>query len=52
MTKIEKELIERLRELDMRISVLEAMPTPIIFAIGKYPDHVEADMQEPSEKEH
>ena len=51
MTKIEKELLERLRELDIRISVLEAMPTPIIFAIGKYP-HVEADMQEPNESEH
>ena len=51
MTKIEKELIERLRELDIRVSVLEAMPIPIIFAIGKYP-HIEADMQEPSGSEH
>ena len=51
MTKIERELIERLRDLDIRVSVLEAMPTPIIFAIGKY-SHVEADMQDPSDKEH
>ena len=51
MTKIEKELIERLRELDIRVSVLEAMPKPILFAIGTYP-HVEADMQDPSDKEH
>ena len=51
MTKIEKELIERIREIEQRLSVLEAMPIPIIFAIGKYP-HIEADMQEPSDKEH
>ena len=51
MTKIEKELIERLREPGIRVSVLEAMPRPIIFAIGEY-QHVNADMQEPSESEH
>lgn len=52
MTKLEKEIIERLRDLDLRLSVLEAMPRPIIFAIGKYPEPISADMQMPTEQEH
>ena len=52
MTKIQRDILDRLKEIELRLSVLEAMPRPIIFAIGKYPDHVEADMQEPSDKEH
>ena len=52
MTKIQRDILDRLKDIELRLSVLEAMPRPIIFAIGKYPDHVEADMQEPSDKEH
>jgi len=53
MTKIERELIERLLDLEERLSALEQMPRPIIFAVGKYyPDPVPADMQWPSEMEH
>ena len=53
MTKIQRELIERLRDLDLRVSVLERLPTPIVFAIGKtYPNPVECDMQTPSSFEH
>ena len=52
MTKVQRDILDRLKEIELRLSVLEAMPRPIIFAIGKYPDHVEADMQEPSDKEH
>jgi len=49
---IEKELLERIKELDLRLSVLERLPTPIVFAIGKYPDPIPADMQAPSDLEH
>ena len=52
MTKVQRDILDRLKEIELRLTVLEAMPRPIIFAIGKYPDHVEADMQEPSDKEH
>jgi len=53
MTKREKQLWDKLRELEERLSVVEQMPRPIIFAIGKYyPDPVPADMQWPSEMEH
>ena len=52
MTKVQRDILDRLKDIERRLSVLEAMPRPIIFAIGKYPDHVEADMQEPSDKEH
>ena len=52
MTKLQCDILDRLKEIELRLSVLEAMPRPIIFAIGKYPDHVEADMQEPSDSEH
>ena len=52
MTKVQRDILDRLKDIELRLSVLEAMPRPIIFAIGKYPDHVEADMQEPSDKEH
>jgi len=53
MTKLEKELIERLRDLDLRVSVLEHMPTPILFAIGReYPSPVPADLLPPSSLEH
>ena len=51
MTKLQKEIIRRLEDIELRLSVLEAMPKPILFAIGTYP-HVEADMQDPSDKEH
>lgn len=49
----DKKLIEKLRELEERLSHLEQMPRPIIFAVGKYyPEPVAADMQWPSELEH
>lgn len=53
-TAIEREIIERLKDLDLRLSVLERLPTPIVFAIGqRYPDPIQADMQtNPSELEH
>jgi len=49
---IEKELLERIKELDLRLSVLERLPTPIVFAVGTWPNPVPADMQAPSELEH
>ena len=53
MTRIERLLFDRLRELEIRLSVVEQLPRPIVFAIGKYyPDPVAADMQWPSEMEH
>lgn len=53
MNKIQRELLERLRDLDLRVSVLERFPTPIVFAIGKtYPEPQECDMQTPSPSEH
>lgn len=51
MTKTQREILDRLKEIELRLSVLEQMPRPIIFAIGEY-QHVNADMQEPSESEH
>jgi len=53
LTKREQALLDQLREIEVRLSVLEAMPRPIIFAIGRmYPEPIHADMQAPSEMEH
>ena len=53
MTRVERILMDRLRELEDRLSAVEQLPRPVIFAIGKYyPDPVAADMQWPSEMEH
>lgn len=53
LTAIEREILERLKDLDLRLSVLERLPTPIVFAIGqKFPSPLEADMYPPSELEH
>jgi len=51
MTKIEKELRDRLAELETRLAVLEALPRPIIWVVGS-PQVIEADMMTPSEFEH
>ena len=51
MTKIEKELRERLAEIETRLAVLEALPRPIVWVVG-VPAAIEADMQPPSELEH
>jgi len=54
MTRVERMLLDRLREIELRLSVIEQLPRPIVFAIGKcYPDPIQADMQYPtSELEH
>ena len=53
MSRVERILMDRLRELEDRLSAVEQLPRPVIFAIGKYyPDPVAADMQWPSEMEH
>lgn len=52
LTLNEKRLWEAIRELELRLSVLERLPTPIVFAVGRYPDPIPADMQSPSELEH
>ena len=52
LTLNEKRLWDAIRELELRLSVLERLPVPIVFAIGKYPDYIQADMQAPSELEH
>ena len=52
-TAIEREILRRLAELDIRLSVLERLPTPIVFAIGQqFPNPIRADMQAPSDLEH
>ena len=53
MTRKEQQLWDKLRELEDRLSAVEQMPRPIIFAIGKYfPEPVDADMCFPSNMEH
>ena len=54
MTRIERQLLDRLRDLEERLSVVEQLPRPIVFAIGRYyPEPIMADMQYPtSEFEH
>ena len=52
-SKRERDLLARLAELELRVSVLEQLPTPIVFAIGQaFPQPIRADMQMPSEMEH
>ena len=53
-TRIERQLLDRLRDLEERLSVVEQLPRPIVFAIGRYyPEPIMADMQYPtSEFEH
>lgn len=52
-TKLERELIDRLRDLETRVSVLEQIPTPIIWAVSDHwPELKKADMTPPSEAEH
>ena len=52
-SRLEQEILERLRDIEERLLVLESMPRPIIFAIGRtYPDPQASDMQMPSELEH
>ena len=53
-TRTERKLFDRLRELEERLSVVEQLPRPIVFAIGRYyPEPIMADMQYPtSEFEH
>lgn len=47
-TAKERKLWEAIRELELRLSVLEQLPTPIVFAVGRmFPDPVRADMQAP-----
>ena len=47
-------MLDRLRDLEERLSVVEQLPRPIVFAIGRYyPEPIMADMQYPtSELEH
>ena len=54
VTRIERQLLDRLRDLEERLSVVEQLPRPIVFAIGRYyPEPIMADMQYPtSEFEH
>ena len=53
MTRVERMLLDRLREIELRLSVVEQLPRPVIFAIGKYyPDPIQADMYIGSELEH
>ena len=53
LSATERALLQRLQELEVRLSVLENLPTPIVFAVGKYPDPIRADMQAPtSDLEH
>ena len=52
-TAKERKLWEAIRELELRLSVLEQLPTPIVFAVGRmFHDPVRADMQDPSSLEH
>ena len=52
-TAKERKLWEAIRELELRLSVLEQLPTPIIFAIGQaFPQPIRADCQAPSTLEH
>ena len=51
LTYSEKRLWEAIRELELRLSVLERLPVPIVFAVGKY-ESTPADMMPPSEFEH
>ena len=52
-TRAELEILQRLREIELRLSVLESLPTPIVFAIGQsFPNTIQADMQAPSKLEH
>ena len=54
VSRIERQLLDRLRDLEERLSVVEQLPRPIVFAIGRYyPEPIMADMQYPtSEFEH
>ena len=54
LTRMERKLFDRLRELEDRLSVVEQLPRPIVFAVGRYyPEPIMADMQYPtSELEH
>ena len=53
MTRKEQLLWDKLKELEERLSAIEQMPRPIIFAVGKYyPEPVPADCMWPSELEH
>ena len=52
-SRLEQEILERLRDIEERLLVLESMPRPIVFAIGKmFPEPQPSDMQMPSELEH
>lgn len=52
MNRRERLLMERLREIELRLSVLEQLPTPIVFAVSQFQNPLRSDMVMPSEMEH
>ena len=53
VSKISKELRERLQEIDDRLRALESLQRPLVWVIGKPVEHVQqVDTHAPSAMEH